>query len=117
MVAEGAARNAPAFSRFLRVAALANATIVNFTNLASDAQVARTTIYEYFEILKDTLILHELPPWRQSKKRKPLASSKYYFFDIGVVAALQGRQFRVGTPESGQALETYLMPLLSKLAS
>ena len=117
VVAEGAARNAPAFSRFLRVAALANATIVNFTNLASDAQVARTTIYEYFEILKDTLILHELPPWRQSKKRKPLASSKYYFFDIGVVAALQGRQFRVGTPESGQALETYLMPLLSKLAS
>jgi predicted AAA+ superfamily ATPase len=109
VVAEGATRNAPAFSRFLRVAALSNGAIVNFTNVANDAQVPRTTVYEYFEILKDTLILHELPAWRKSKKRKPLASSKYYFFDVGVVAALQGREFRPGTPEYGEALETYLM--------
>jgi predicted AAA+ superfamily ATPase len=109
VIAEGATRNAPAFSRFLRVAAFANGTIVNFTNVASDAQVPRTTVYEYFEILRDTLILHELPAWRKSKKRKPLASSKYYFFDVGVVAALQGREFRPGTPEYGEALETYVM--------
>jgi len=109
VVAEGATRNAPAFSRFLRVAALSNGTMVNFTNVANDAQVARTTIYEYFEILKDTLILHELPAWRQSKKRKPLVSSKFYFFDVGVAATLQGREFRPGTPEYGVALETYLM--------
>ncbi len=109
ILAEGATRNMPAFSRFLRVAALCNATIVNFTNVANDAQVARTTVYEYFEILKDTLILYELPAWRKSKKRKPLASSKYYFFDVGAVAVLQGREFRAGTPEFGEAFETYLM--------
>ena len=109
IVAEGATRNVPAFSRFLKVAAFCNGTIVNFTNVANDAQVKRTTVYEYFEILKDTLILHELPPWKKTKKRKPLASSKYYFFDVGVVAALQGRRFRPGTPEFGEALETYLL--------
>jgi predicted AAA+ superfamily ATPase len=109
ILAEGATRNIPAFSRFLHVAALCNATIVNFTNVASDAQVARTTVHEYFEILKDTLILYELPAWRKSKKRKPLASSKYYFFDVGIVSVLQGREFRVGTPEFGEAFETYLM--------
>jgi predicted AAA+ superfamily ATPase len=109
ILAEGATRNVPAFSRFLRVAALCNATIVNFTNVANDAQVARTTVYEYFEILKDTLLLYELPAWRKSKKRKPLASSKFYFFDVGVVAVLQGREFKAGTPEFGEALETYLM--------
>jgi predicted AAA+ superfamily ATPase len=109
IVAEGAVRNIPAFSRFLRIAALCNATIVNFTNVANDAQVARTTVYEYFEILKDTLILRELAAWRKSKKRKPLASSKYYFFDVGVTAALQEREFRWGTPEFGEAFETYLM--------
>src|SRR5438034_8440858 len=108
IVAEGVTRNAPAFSRFLRVAALCNGTIVNFTNVANDAQVARTTVYEYFEILKDTLILHELPAWRKSRKRKPLSASKYYFFDVGVVAALQGREFRPGTPEFGEAFETVL---------
>jgi len=109
IVSEGLTRNIPAFSRFLRVAALCNGTIVNFTNVANDAQVARTTVYEYFEILKDTLVLHELPAWRKTKKRKPLASSKYYFFDTGVVATLQGREFRLGTPEFGEAFETYLM--------
>ncbi|MDA8156492.1 MAG: AAA family ATPase [Actinomycetota bacterium] len=108
IVAEGAARNVPAFSRFLKVAALCNGTIVNFTNVASDAQVPRTTVYEYFEILKDTLVLHELPAWRRSEKRKPLVSSKYYFFDIGVTAALQGREFRRGTPEFGEAFESLL---------
>ena len=109
IMAEGATRNIPAFSRFLRVAALCNGTIVNFTKVANDAQVARTTVYEYFEILKDTLIIYELPAWRKSKKRKPLASSKYYFFDIGVVSALQNREFRQGTPEFGEAFETWLM--------
>ena len=109
VVAEGATRNVPAFSRFLRVAAQANGTIVNFTNVANDAQVARTTVYEYFDILRDTLVLHELPAWRQSRRRKPLVSSKYYFFDVGVLGALQGRQVRVGTPEFGVALETYLL--------
>lgn len=108
IVAEGAARNVPAFTRFLRVAALCNGTMVNFTNVANDAQVPRTTVYEYFEILKDTLVLHELPAWRRSVKRKPLVSSKYYFFDIGVAAVLQGREFRPGTPEFGEAFETWL---------
>jgi len=109
VVAEGVTRNVPAFSRFLKVAALCNGTVVNFTNVSNDAQVPRTTVYEYFEILKDTLLLYELPSWRKSKKRKPLTSSKYYFFDVGVVATLQGRQFRSGTPEFGEAFETYLM--------
>lgn len=109
ILAEGTTRNIPAFSRFLHVAALCNATIVNFTNVANDAQVARTTVYEYFKILKDTLLLYELPAWRKSKKRKPLASSKYYFFDIGVVSVLQDREFRAGTPEFGGAFETYLL--------
>ena len=109
IAAEGATRNVPAFSRFLKVAALCNASIVNFTNVANDAQVARTTVYEYFEILRDTMILHELPAWKASLKRKPLVSSKYYFFDVGVARSLQGRVYAPETAEFGQAFETYLM--------
>ncbi len=109
IVAEGATRNVPAFSRFLRVAALCNATIVNFTKIANDSQVPRTTVYDYFDILKDTLLLHEVPSWRMSMKRKPLSSSKYYFFDIGIVSALQGRQVKPASPEFGSAFETWLL--------
>ena len=109
VVFEGAARNLPAFSRFLRIAALANGQIVNFTEVASDAQVPRTTIYEYFEVLRDTLLLFEVPAWRRPRKRKPLVSSKYYFFDIGVANALAGRRPDPGTPEFGHAFEAWLL--------
>jgi predicted AAA+ superfamily ATPase len=91
--AEGATRNVPAFSRFLKIAALCNGTIVNFTNAANDARVARTAVYEYLEILKDTLVLHELPAWRKTRTQEPLASSKY----------------SPGTPEFGEAFETFLL--------
>ncbi|MFQ5705048.1 MAG: hypothetical protein ACE5HT_13640 [Gemmatimonadales bacterium] len=45
-------------------------TYLQFTNVANDAQVPRTTVYEYFEIFKDTLVLREFPAWRKSIKRK-----------------------------------------------
>ncbi len=109
VLAEGITRNAPAFSRFLQVAALCNATMVNYTAVSNDAQVPRTTVYEYFRILEDTLLLHELPAWRESRNRRPIVSSKYYFFDVGVVGALQGRDPQPGTPEFGTAVETLLM--------
>jgi predicted AAA+ superfamily ATPase len=109
ILAEGATRNVPAFSRFLRVAAACNATVVNFTAVASDAQVPRTTVYEYFDILRDTLLLHEVPAWTRSSARKPLVSPKYYFFDVGVVSWLQGRPVLMGTPEFGPAFETWLL--------
>ena len=91
------------------MAALSNATIANFTNIASDAQVPRTTAHEYFEVLKDTLILHEIQAFQKTKTRKSLASSKWYFFDVGVVSFLQGRLVRPRTPEFGLAFETYIL--------
>jgi predicted AAA+ superfamily ATPase len=105
---EGLTRNLPAFSRFLTVAALCNARQLNMTKIANDAQVARTTIQEYFDILRDTFIGYELPAWRESVKRKGTASSKFYLFDTGVARTLQNRsEIRPGTPEFGDALETY----------
>ncbi len=109
IAAEGAARNIPAFSRFLKVAALCSGTMINITNIASDAQVPRTTVHEYFEILRDTLLLHELPAWRKSAKRKPILTSKYYLFDVGVASHLQGRKVTPRTSEFGEAFEALIM--------
>ena len=110
IAAEALTRNVPAFTRFLGIAALCNATITNFTKVSNDAQVKRTTVYEYFEILKDTLLIRELPPFLKGKKRKPISSSKHYFFDTGLVRQLQGREaFTLGTPEYGDAFETFIV--------
>ena len=109
IAAEGVVRDLPAFVRFLDLASHCNATIVNYENLASDAQVSRNTVYNYFDILKDTLIAFELQAWRHSPKRKPIVSSKYYLFDIGVVNAIQSRSsFRFAQSE-GFSFETWML--------
>lgn len=109
IAAEGIVRTVPAFSRFLEVAALCNGKMLNFTEIGNDAQVARTTVHEYFDILKDTLIAFELPAWKKTRTRKPIATSKLYFFDIGVVRFLQRRKgLKPRSPEYGDAFEAYM---------
>lgn len=109
VAAEALVRNIPAFSRFLAVAACCNGQIINYTNIGNDAQVPMSTVQEYFQILRDTLVGNDLPAWRQTTKRKPFATSKFYFFDIGVARFLQRRQnLQEGAPEYGQAFEAYV---------
>jgi uncharacterized protein len=106
---EGLTRNLPAFSRMLEVAALCQAEQVDFTAVSNDAQVPRTTVHEYFQILEDTLIIHKLEPWSETKKRKPIATPKFYFFDWGVARKLQGaREVNSRSPLFGKAFESYL---------
>lgn len=107
--AEGLTRNLPAFSRFLEVAALSQGNLINYTQIANDSQVKLTTVREYFQILKDTLIAFELLPFKKTKKRKAIVTSKFYFFDVGVARFLQNRShLRMKTPEFGEAFETYI---------
>ena len=109
IAAEGLVRNIPAFSRFLEVAAWCNARLINYTKIANDAQVARSTVQEYVEILKDTLIAEELPAWKKSRQRKPITTAKYYLFDMGVTRVLQNRSLiRIKSPEFGEAMESYI---------
>lgn len=109
IAAEGLTRNIPAFSRFLEVAALCNGQLINYTKISNDAQVARSTVQEYFQILKDTLIASEISAWKKSKRRKPITTSKFYFFDTGVARFLQNRSvIKPGSPEFGEAFETYI---------
>ncbi len=89
IAAEGMARNIPTFSRFLQVAATANAQLINYSSLASDAQVARQTVQHYFDILKETFLGFELEPFSRTVKRKSIVTSKFYFFDPGIVRMLR----------------------------
>lgn len=106
---EALTRNVPAFARFLEVAALCNTEQINYSKIAADAQVARTTVQEYFQILRDTLIGWDVPAWQRTKKRKAVATAKFWFFDWGVVRKLRGTG-RVAhpSPEFGHAFEAWI---------
>jgi uncharacterized protein len=109
IAAEGLTRNVPAFSRFLEVAAACNGTMINYSSIASDAQVPRSTIQEYFQILEDTFVAHVLQAFTATVKRKPITTAKFYFFDVGVARHLQRRgPLLPRSPEIGEAFETFV---------
>ncbi len=88
--AEQIVRNLEPFGAFLEIAAQANGEIVNCYNIAKDVGVSSHTIQSYFQILEDTLMGYFLPAHHQSVRKQQRQSPKFYFFDLGIVRALQG---------------------------
>jgi predicted AAA+ superfamily ATPase len=86
--AEALVRNIENFSHFLEVAARSNGRVINYSQVALDAQIAPRTVREYFNLLEDTLMGYLLSPIEQLGRRKVSSKSKFYFFDTGVVNAL-----------------------------
>jgi len=113
--AEALVRKIEAFSRFLSVAATTNTELLNFQSIGSDAQVPGRTIREYYSLLEDTLLGKTLEPLQfkasgpKKLDRKFISTSKFYFFDTGVVNALLGRQdVNENSPEFGILFETFI---------
>lgn len=112
--AEALTRNVSAFQRFLSVAAQMNAETIEFASVARDSSVPMSTVKEYFSILEDTLLGDFLWPWNRSERKK--ARPKFYFFDCGVVRALQNRLIDPPTPqEKGFLFETFFYNELKRL--
>ena len=81
---EGITRNLPTFTDFLRIAAINNTEMVNFSNMANDIGVNRAVVTEWYQVLKDSMVITEVPGYGRTRKRKAITKSKYYFFDVGV---------------------------------
>jgi predicted AAA+ superfamily ATPase len=90
---EALIRNLPPFRRFLKSVALSNSQVINYSSFARDVGVSVPTVKEYFNILEDTLIGFRLEPWVESKKRKAIESSRFYFFDLGVTHTLAETEY------------------------
>jgi uncharacterized protein len=107
--AEALVRNLPAFSRFLEVAALMNGEIVNYTNIAQDVGVSAAAVKDYYTILVDTLLGDFVPAFLLKPKRRVIQTPKFYLFDVGVCAALTGREKVLPRSEAfGRAFEHFL---------
>jgi uncharacterized protein len=107
--AEGLTANLPAFSEFLRVAALTSSELLNYTNVASEAGVSAKVVRNYFGILEDTLLGFRVPPWTRSRNRRLIQTEKFYLFDVGIANYLARRAPREGTPEFGKSFEHYIL--------
>lgn len=115
IAAEGQTRNLPAFARFLEIAALTNARMVNYTNIANDAQVSRQTIKSWYQILQDTFLGYELAPYTRTVKRKAIETGKFYFFDLGLVKTF--RNLNTIAPQSADFGEFFEHLIFMELRS
>ncbi len=98
--AEAISRKIGSFSRFLELAANESGTNPNLTKLSNESGVSTPTIKEFYQILIDTLIVEKIDPFLKNARKRILASSRYYFFDLGVrnaVARLPLTQDTVNT--------------------
>ncbi len=109
IAAEGIVRNLPVFSEFLRIAALSDTEVLNYSTIARDVGVSSPTIKEYFTILVDTLLGKELPAFTKRPKRRTKQAPKFYFDDVGVVNQLAKRkQLEPKQMAFGKAFENWV---------
>ena len=90
---ESLVRNLPGFLHFLEVAAQQSGELLNFSNVAREAQLQPRTVQSYYDILVDTLIGVKLQAYSKSVRRRLRSTPKFYLFDLGVLNALD-RQLR-----------------------
>ncbi|HLD46170.1 MAG TPA: DUF4143 domain-containing protein [bacterium] len=109
IAAEALTRNIPAFSQFLKVAALTSSELLNYTNVAADTGVSARVVRTYFDILEDTYLGFRVAPWVKSKNRRMIETEKFYLFDVGVTNYLAQRQPKKGTFEFGKSFEQYIL--------
>lgn len=112
--AEALTRNVGSFQRFLSVAAQSNGQIIEFANISRECAVPMSTVKEYYSILEDTLLGEFLWPYDRSERKK--ARPKFYFFDCGVVRAMQNQLVDNPTPlERGVLFETWFVRELVRI--
>ncbi len=100
------------FSRFLEVAAQCNGESINYANLASDSGVSAKTVKSFYSILEDTLLGFRLPSYHKSIRKQQRKAEKFYFYDLGVVRALNnnlGVPLLPKTSEYGKLFEAYII--------
>jgi len=104
---EGLTRNVGAFSRFLEVASFSQAGVLNMSEVARETSINRKVIVDYFQIVEDLLLAERISVFSKRAKRKLIAHSKFYFFDVGVYRAIRPRGPYDSVEEAeGDAFET-----------
>lgn len=113
---EGLTRRLDSFARFLETASFSQAAPLSVAQIASEAQVHRKVVEDYFSILRDLLLSYELPVFARRAKRELMTKRKFYFFDAGLYRTLRPKGPLDSESElNGPAFETLCLQELLAL--
>ena len=110
--AEALVRNLPGFARFLPIAALFHGLTINATTIAREAGVARTTVNDYLDILKQTLLCFQVDAYEAKLRVRERKLPKWYWCDPGVVRAMKKARGPVIPEERGALFEGLVAQLI-----
>ncbi|MGD9285906.1 MAG: DUF4143 domain-containing protein, partial [Desulfobacterales bacterium] len=110
--AEALVRNLPGFARFLPLAALFHARVVNVSTIAREAGVARTTVSGYLDILEETLLCFRLPAYEAKLRVRERKLPKWYWCDPGIVRAMKRSTGSILIEERGALFEGMVAQLI-----
>ena len=100
------------FETFVKLCALRTGQIVNYHDLARDANVSPATVKDWLSVLEDGFLVKLLPPYFTNRTRRMTKSPKLYFLDAGLAAWLGGwrnaPEARLG-PMGGALFETHVL--------
>lgn len=103
---------APALRRFWSMIAHYHAQTWNGSELARAFGVAHTTVQRYLDVLTETFMVRQLPPWHANIAKRQVRSPKVYLRDSGLLHALLGvrttRELE-GHPKIGASWEGFAL--------
>jgi predicted AAA+ superfamily ATPase len=109
--------NEASFVRFVKACAARTAQLLNYAELARDADVAVNTAKQWLSILEATFQIAMLRPYHSNITKRLVKSPKLYFLDTGLCAYLaewtSPETLETGAM-SGAILETYVFGELLK---
>lgn len=83
-------RDAAAFRTVLRLCASNAGNLINYSNLARDADVGFRTVKSWMSILESSYIVFPLEPWHSNLGKRLTKTPKLYFYDTGLLCHLLG---------------------------
>ena len=105
------------FETFVKLCALRTGQVVNYRDLARDANVSPATVKEWLSLLEDGFLVKLLSPCFSNRTRRMTKSPKLYFLDAGLAAWLGGwrgaSEARLG-PMGGALFETHVLAEILK---
>ena len=107
---EALVRSTDAFARFFEALRFCHGELLNYAAIARDCGVDAKTVRTYFEILRDTLVGYLVYPFSRREGRQTIsATPRFYLFDAGVAAFVQGAWLEDASGAAfGKAFEHFL---------
>lgn len=105
------------FLKFLRVAAARSGQLLNYADMARDADISPVTAKAWISILRTTGLVYLLQPYFQNINKRMVKAPKLYFMDTGLCSYLgewTSPQSLEAGAMSGHIFETYVVSEILK---